>query len=200
MDFSLFGFQGLREYYNLHPIFIHFPIVLFPISFLFYLIAWKWRNVGALWAARLILLVAFGSAIAAAISGYLAGESIPHNETIHHIMQTHEKTGYLIVGVGGLLSLWSFFRKEGRPRLYPAFLGVLAALCLLIFLSADLGGRMVFIHGAGVKVAAPLMEEGHPEAPKAPPATDTDKKPEAPMGETAPEGGHRHDHHNHDHH
>lgn len=194
MDFSLFGFQGFREYFNLHPIFIHFPIVLIPTSFLFYLIGWKLRKEGILNAAHLILLLAFGSAIAAVISGYLARESIPHNETIHHIMQTHEKTGYLIVGIGGALSLWSFFRKAGYPRVFPAFLGALAALCLLVFLNADLGGRMVFIHGAGVKVAAPLIEEGRPQPLKKGPETDSDKKQEPPTAVPTPKAGHPHDH------
>jgi len=198
MDFSLFGFQGWSEYYNLHPIFIHFPIVLFPISFLFYVLAWRWRKEGILTSAHFLLLLATVSSIAAAISGYLAGESIPHNETIHHIMETHEKTGYGNVALGGVLSLWSFLRKEARPRGYPVFLGLLAVLCLTVFLSADLGGRMVYIHGAGVKAAAPLMEPGHPEPFRGPPQTETDKRPSSTM-EPSKEEAHPHDHHHHQH-
>jgi uncharacterized membrane protein len=30
MDFSLFGLQGLHQVFNVHPVFVHFPIALFP--------------------------------------------------------------------------------------------------------------------------------------------------------------------------
>ena len=36
MDFSLYGFDGLRQTLNVHPAFIHFPIALLPVTFLFY--------------------------------------------------------------------------------------------------------------------------------------------------------------------
>ena len=158
MDTSLIGFQGLPELFNIHPIFVHFPIVLFPVSLFFYFLAWVTQKNGIGTSAQILLLLGLLSAIIATITGLLAKESFPHDEVIHHIMQTHEKIAYLILSAGGVLFAWSFFKKQNHPRFFPAFIMIFSGLCLTIFLSADLGGRMVFLHGASVKTAAPEPE------------------------------------------
>jgi len=162
MDFSLLGFQSLHELFNLHPAFVHFPIVLFPTSFLFYVVGAFTGKPGLKKAGQILLGLAVVSTVVAIISGRLAAASIPHNETIHHMMETHERMAYLIVGVGGLLFLWSFWGRESQPRGGIFFLILLGVATLLVFMNADLGARMVYVQGAAVKPLAPTMEEeGH---------------------------------------
>jgi len=36
MDLGLFGLQGLQQVFNVHPVFVHFPIALFPSALLLY--------------------------------------------------------------------------------------------------------------------------------------------------------------------
>lgn len=161
MDFSLLGFHGLRELFNVHPAFVHFPICLFPLSLLWYLLSVKVQKEGFRLTAHLTLLLATLSAVITAITGLLAEDSIPHNKIIHHMMETHEMMAYIIVAAGIILSLWSFIRRDGKPRFFSAFMAILAFVCLSILLNADLGARMVFVQGAGVKVAKPLIEGDH---------------------------------------
>lgn len=155
MDFSLLGFHGLTEIFNVHPVFVHFPIVLFPLSFCFYLLSFKSPQKGVQYTAQLTLVLAELSAIIAMVSGLLAEDSFSHNETIHHIMETHEALAYFIVAIGAVITVWSFIRQNLKPRFLTGFIGLLALVCLSIFLNADLGGRMVFVHGAGVKSTIP---------------------------------------------
>lgn len=161
MDFSLLGFHGLQEILNVHPVFVHFPIVLFPLSFFFYLLHLKIQQKGFQCAARFTLILAELSALITMATGLLAEDSFSHNETIHHIMETHEALAYFIVSVGAVATLWSFFHRDLRPRFFAGFMGLLVLVCVSVLLNADLGGRMVFVHGAGVKSTVPVIEQGH---------------------------------------
>lgn len=161
MDFSLLGFHGFKELFNVHPVFVHFPIGLFPLSLFLYALNLKVSKEGLGLAAHLTLLLAVVSAIITTATGLFAEDSIPHNDTIHQMMETHETLGYFIAATGVALALWSFIQKNGKPRLLPGFIGTLALTCLIILLNADLGARMVFVQGAGVKIAVPLIERGY---------------------------------------
>lgn len=41
MDWSLLGFRGLDQVFNVHPVFVHFPIAFFPASLLLYILAFE---------------------------------------------------------------------------------------------------------------------------------------------------------------
>lgn len=155
MDFSHLGFYGLRELFNVHPLFVHFPIVLFPLSLFFYVLSIKIQKNGLRLGAHLILLLAAISVIITTVTGLIAENSITHNKTIHTMMETHETMGYFIIVMGIILGLWSFIRKGDKPYFFAGFIGMLSLVCLSILLNADLGARMVFVHGAGVKAAIP---------------------------------------------
>lgn len=161
MDVSLLGFAGLHEISNIHPVLVHFPIVLFPISLILYLLAWVFNNEWICLSARLILILGLISAIGAVISGTLASNTIQHSEAVHHIMQTHERLAYMVLILSGFLTVWSFVKRGIYPRLFGLFIALLLGLCVLIFQNADLGARMVFIHGAGVKITTPAAEHEH---------------------------------------
>lgn len=36
MDWSLFGFSAVTEFFNIHPVFVHFPAAFLPGAFLLY--------------------------------------------------------------------------------------------------------------------------------------------------------------------
>lgn len=58
MNFSFLGFRGLEEVFNIHPVFVHFPIVLFPLCLLLYLLSLKIKGDGFRLAAQLTLVLA----------------------------------------------------------------------------------------------------------------------------------------------
>ena len=161
MDVSLFGLQGLRQVFNVHPVFVHFPIALFPSALLLYGlgIILNWR--AACMAGRACLYLAMAGTVVAVLTGLMAQDAFPHNERIHHMMQTHKTLG-LLIGCGSLLLAgWSFLHKAQQPKARYAFLGLLLVVTGLVIQSGDLGARMVFVEGAAVKVAIPFMAEGH---------------------------------------
>ncbi len=186
MDWSLLGFQGLRQMANSHPVFVHFPIALFPTALLFYLLGIFRKRIEFSRAGQICLILGLAGTTATVLSGYFAQETFPHGETIHHMMETHRSVGFIILALTGILTVWSFLRHEGQPRLSKLFLVMLILNVLAIFQNSDLGGRMVYVEGAAVK-AVP-----HPEAES--PHEHGESESEAPK--TVPNHDH---HHGHDH-
>ena len=161
MDVSLFGLQGLHQVFNVHPVFVHFPIALFPSALLLYGlgIILNWR--AACVAGRACLYLAMAGTVVAVLTGLMAQDTFPHNERIHHMMQTHKTLGLVIGPLALLLTGWSFWHKAQQPNVRYGFLLGLLLLTGLVVQNADLGARMVFVEGAAVKAAVPLMIEGH---------------------------------------
>lgn len=163
MDWSLLGFKGLFEVINIHPVFVHFPIALFPTTFLFYFIGIVFRREKILFAGRLLLLLALVATAITVITGELAKDSFSHSHVVHTMMLTHEKIGIAVLVLGGLLVLWSFFVREGNNKKPWVFLLLLAFTTLLVLQNGDVGGRMVFVEGAAVKAVEPPPIYEHKE-------------------------------------
>ena len=156
-DPGLLGFSGARELFNVHPIFVHFPIALFPSALLLYGlgIVFNWR--AACSAGRACLYLAAAGTLLAVMTGLRAQETFPHNARIHHMMQTHKTIGIALFLMSTLLVVWGFLHQAQRPKAAYPFLIVLAATTYLVLQNADLGGRMVFIEGAAVKPAVSVI-------------------------------------------
>lgn len=168
MDFSLLGFSGMAGMMNVHPAFVHFPIALLPSSLLFYALGLMVGRRSLLVAGRACLYLAAASSLLAVGTGW-AAQKVPHNETIHHILLTHRAIGISILLVSLLLAAWSFAQVDERPRGAGGFLAVLGIANLLVMQNADLGARMVFLHGAAVK---PALEFVSPKGAHGPPGDE----------------------------
>lgn len=187
MDWSLFGLGAMREFFNIHPMFVHFPVAFLPGALLLFGLGIVFRKPELNAAGRACLYMASAGALAAVTTGLLAEGSFPHNGTIHHMMGTHETLAWLVLGIGSVLSAWSFFQSEHRPKGAWAFLALLALANLAVMQGADIGARMVYLEGAAVKpaVKAITQEPAEPE-----------QAGFAPAGEAKPAGheGHHHKH------
>ncbi len=125
---------------------------------------------------------------AAYLSGRMAEDAIDHGEAIHQLMLRHERLALYVMLLFTVMLVWKLWR---RGRLSPIedltvrLLGI-GGLALLM-LTANLGGRAVFDHAAGVsnedlvteardrKVELPTAPQsrpdsagGHEHAPGAP--------------------------------
>ena len=156
-DPSLLGFSGIREGYNVHPAFVHFPIALFPAALLFFGLGLLLKKESLRVAGRGCLYGATVSSMVAVVTGLSAQESFPHNEVIHHMMQTHKTIGLALLSLGILLSIWSFRQTKHRPTAESLFLTVLAVATLITLQNADIGSRMVYSQGAAVKPAVSVI-------------------------------------------
>lgn len=168
MDWGLLGFKGLGAVLNIHPVFVHFPIALFPTTLLFYFVGIVWKKEKFIFAGRIALALTFLSTALTVTTGLLAEGSFPHSDVIHNMMETHEKIGIAGLILSGILFLWSFWKSEGFPKARILFLALLALATLAVLQNADIGGRMVFVEGAAVKAAVPPPQEGSDIELKAP--------------------------------
>ncbi len=157
MDLSMYGFQGLHETFNLHPTFVHFPLALLPITLLFYAVGIVWRKPAFLTAGRVCAYLSTLSVVTVVITGLIAQNSIPHNDRIHHMMDTHRITGLIVLGLVVALSVWSFWVRDQQPRWPWAFLLVTAIACYFALQNGDIGSRMVYVEGAAVKPAVSVI-------------------------------------------
>lgn len=137
---------------TIHPFFVHFPIALLIIAGVVAFIDllksnYKLKKV-VLWN---LIFAAFG-AIITVVSGLRDANVIPHNETIHEIMEIHEKIGITVLIITSILTLWIILRnaKMKKPEKILFVLILWIALGLVSY-NGYLGGKMVYDHGAGIK-------------------------------------------------
>ena len=97
-------FPGLRAMENIHPVVVHFPIVLLPLALLFQILAVGRGNDRQRIALWFLWLGTLG-ALAAATTGLLAEAEVEHPEAAHEVMELHKTLMLTTTGLGALLSM-----------------------------------------------------------------------------------------------
>lgn len=164
MDPSLLIPDPFNSAMNLHPMFVHFPLALLPVALLLLLLAWWRGSEHWLFAAKASLIAGAIGALVTVVTGWNAGESIPHNEVIHRMMETHKYAATIVFIVATMLAVWSRWLTLANRRSLGWFVGSLALANGLLVSVGDLGARMVYQQGAGVIPAAGIIQETSPEA------------------------------------
>jgi len=142
---------------QIHPLVVHFPIVLLLVGFLLDGIFLLLRRTA--WADVTFLLVAVGVAasFAAGLTGQAAAHAIePLAPPLKAALETHHEYAGVINFLGtGMLALRMMvrFRRQTVPLLAYLALG-LVTISLLV-LTARRGGILVFDLGAGVELSTP---------------------------------------------
>ncbi len=149
---------------NWHPLLVHFTVGLLSTSVLFYLASavlsrtnsWKqqWLNMAnwSLWSGCLF-------AIATAIAGWLAYNSVAHDSASHAAMTLHRNWALPTASIFLLLGLWAIFiaRKDRRPGFLFLTFSIIAAGLLMV--TGWLGAEAVYRYGLGVQ-SLPVVTEG----------------------------------------
>jgi uncharacterized membrane protein len=137
---------------TIHPMLVHFPIALLIVTGIIALIdllisKYQLKKM-VLWN---LVFAAIGT-VFTVISGFKDANVIPHNETIHEIMELHEKIGIVILVITIILSVWIFLRYS-KMKKTENILFVLILWIALAFAGYNgyLGGKMVYDNGAGIK-------------------------------------------------
>lgn len=149
-SFQLFpGIQALGL--NAHPMIVHFPIALLSIFLLLDLSGWIFRRRKLREYAAIFLYFGALGAVMAAAAGLFASSFVPHGQSVHDIMEWHERLGLTVAILATILSVWRYLGKsalEGMAQALYLFLSVIMMTCLIF--GADLGGYMVYHHGVAV--------------------------------------------------
>jgi len=149
---------------NWHPIFVHFPIAFVTAAVFFVAIGKFYRE--RIWAessfvfGRWMLWAAAITACVAAVFGWMAYNSVKHDEAGHLAMTIHRNWALVSVFVLILLAVWAVrsWRSAAEPSL--GLMMLLTAAWLLVASTAWHGGEVVYRHGLGVmSLPAPEAHE-----------------------------------------
>ena len=153
---------------NWHPVFVHFTVALLLLSVILYLLArlplsaslrGEWQVV-----ARWSLWFGAVFAVVTAITGWLAYNSVEHDDISHVAMTEHRDWALTTLALFVLVALWSLWgrlanREPSQGAAGAVFLAVLAAGGILLASTAWHGAELVFRHGLGV-MSLPNMGAG----------------------------------------
>lgn len=138
---------------ELHPAVVHFPIALGVVGALLAVVYLLLRKEWLRWFAPILLSIALLGAVAAYFSGQSAEDRAEALNVPEAAIEEHEEGSIWALGVIALAALlsWATHGKR-RGEWLSTIVAVIAAAAILR--TAHLGGKLVFIHGAG-RVTAP---------------------------------------------
>ena len=145
------GLSGAQEIMNIHPLFVHFPIALLLAATFFYFAGLLTRKENFFLIGKWLIILGSVSAALAVWTGLRAEDTVAHGGDTHQILMAHQYLGVAVLTLSATLSLWLIIIKSSLPaKGRVLFYSSLLILSVLIVQQADLGGRMVFLHGVGV--------------------------------------------------
>ena len=141
---------GMRAALNHHPMFVHFPIVLWLVALLFECFAvWRASDDLQRTATRMLYLGTL-AAIVTVLTGLSAENSVPPGDA-QRIVGMHESLMFVSTSLAAALCMFAFFlRKNFTAQLRKTMLTGLFVLAVLLTIGTDLGARLVFEYGTAV--------------------------------------------------
>lgn len=150
---------------NFHPIVVHFPIALTVIAFLLSIAAYARSShpvsVQLAAAGHFTLWLAALGAAAAVLFGWLAFNSVNHDNAGHAAMLLH-RSWAVPTAIGLiLLASWDAWKYRVNELISVPMLFVLFLLSQAIAVTGWLGGEVVYRHGIGVLSIPSSEGAGH---------------------------------------
>ena len=164
---GLFGYDAPR----LHAVINDFPPALLVVGVLLELAYLFTKRESLRSASYWSLVIGAVSAAVTLFSGLRAEDALEHGQSIHEIMQVHERFAWITLGFFGVVAAWRVLRESKmgrRERWALALVGVLGLVPLTV--TGVEGGELVFDHAAGRSTEAMQAEimnraGGHEHAP-----------------------------------
>lgn len=143
-------FPGFEAALNHHPMFVHFPIVLWLAALVFEALA-LWRNSDDIHrTASRMLYLGTVAAIVTVLTGFVAQNSIPPGDA-QRVVGIHETLMLISTSLSLLLCIVAFAqRKNATPQLRKMMVAGLLLLGILTTIGADRGAQLVYGYGAAV--------------------------------------------------
>ena len=154
---------GLKAALNYHPIFVHFPIVLWLAALLFELLAvWRANDDMHRTAMRLLYLATLAAGVTL-LSGFGAEDSVPRGPA-HDVVELHQNFMVATSSLSLGLCLFAFLaRKDFTAKFRKLMLLGLAILAVVMTLGVDRGAQLVYQYGAGVNWPAAQQQVETPK-------------------------------------
>ena len=148
---------------NWHPIFVHFTVAMLTVSILLFLVGVtltksKWHE-QVLIVAHWNFWIGTLAAIATAIAGWLAYNSVAHDTPSHAAMTVHRNWAFITLGILIPAAIWLAWSKRSLFQVPKLFVVSLVITFGLLSTTAWYGGELVYRYGLGV-MSMPMMNEG----------------------------------------
>ncbi len=148
-------FPGLFNAPNIHPLFVHFPIVLWAVAALFLVVGAARGRDDVTACGRWLLYLGAASSVVALITGYFATESMGHDAPGHGFVHDHKSFMLVATAIGIVAAGAAFALRRRAESLYRWIITGLAVVTVATtMLGADRGASLVFQHGIGTPGAA----------------------------------------------
>lgn len=172
---------------NWHPVVVHFAVALLVLGVVGHVLVRLLPPGGPRLEARVFarwsLWLGTAFAIATVVTGWLAYNSVAHDDASHAAMLVHRNWALATLLAFLVATAWSLWRYRGERQPGAVFLLALLTAGGLLLGTAWRGGELVFRHGLGVMAL--------PQQPA--PTAHTPDVAES----TVPQGGHDHVDHTH---
>lgn len=145
---------GVNAMQNVHPLFVHLPLALFPLALIAQAVSLFGRRETWQPFASVFLYLGAPGAIPATVTGWLAEEQVEElpgfTDAMHQVVETHAMLMYVTLGMALALSMLAFWRRRRITRALQAVLFVgLLVVVVVMSVGADRGGQLVFQYGVG---------------------------------------------------
>jgi uncharacterized membrane protein len=136
---------------NVHPLFVHFPIALLLTALALEVAWWIAKRDWLRNSATVTLTLGAAGAVAAAITGMMAGRAVGEADAAHAVVESHESFAVTVAALAVALAAVRLLRWD-RGGMRWLFLVLLVALGVLLAWAAHLGGRLVYEFGVGASL------------------------------------------------
>ncbi len=155
-------FAPFRDFPNLHPLVVHFPIVLLLLAVLTQFAGVFIFRKELSWVTLFLLLTGFAGAILASQVFHPHASGL--TDKVQEILETHEQYASLTMWLSGIALLFkiiSHFFLERKPWAEWIIFIVIAGSALTVGLAGHLGSQMVYLEDVGPK--GNKLEQHHEE-------------------------------------
>jgi len=137
---------------NVHPFFVHAPLVLIPTAAAFLLIGRKVRTAGFSTATLLVTIAAAITALMATASGLVAEGTLRPDPALDVVLRQHKINGCIMPGIVTIAALLAIAETRGwlTPRAWWLRTALLLWATIGVVYIGHSGATMVFLHGAAV--------------------------------------------------
>ena len=153
-------FAPFGHFPNLHPLIVHFPVVLLPLALIAQLTGLFYHRKTLSWFTMIILAGGFAGAVLAAQFFHPHAGGLPDN--VKEIFETHEHYALWtqwLAGIALLVKVISHFFLNRKTWTEVLAMLLIAGTAVTVSLAGHLGSQMVYLHEVGP--AGNYMMEEH---------------------------------------